>query len=80
MSNCSATPDDLNILRYPIGCFSSAPEITQDIIDGLIILIEISPFALKKAVEGLSEGEINTEYRPGGWNIRQVVHHLADPS
>jgi uncharacterized damage-inducible protein DinB len=33
---------------------------------------------LRAAVTGLNDTQLNTEYRPGGWTVRQVVHHLAD--
>ena len=36
------------------------------------------PLNLNKAVAGLNEAQLDTPYRPGGWTIRQVVHHLPD--
>jgi uncharacterized damage-inducible protein DinB len=38
------------------------------------------PSELKKAVQGLSEEQLDTPYREGGWTLRQVVHHIADSS
>jgi hypothetical protein len=40
--------------------------------------IEGAPARLRTAVEGLSETQLDTPYRPGGWTVRQLVHHLAD--
>lgn len=40
--------------------------------------IEALPGRLRKAMEGLTEDQLNTPHREGGWNIRQVVHHLTD--
>ncbi|HET6566733.1 MAG TPA: putative metal-dependent hydrolase, partial [Rhodothermales bacterium] len=37
-----------------------------------------APRSLRKAVQGLSEEQLRTPYRPGGWTVRQVVHHLPD--
>ena len=36
------------------------------------------PAAIRAAVSGLTEPQLDTPYRPGGWTVRQVVHHLAD--
>ena len=40
--------------------------------------IAACPAALRKAVESLSDSQLDTPYRDGGWTVRQVVHHLAD--
>jgi uncharacterized damage-inducible protein DinB len=40
--------------------------------------IGATPYNLRNAVEGLSHQQLETPYRPGGWTLRQVVHHLAD--
>jgi hypothetical protein len=64
-------------LRYPIGPFK-APPLTagsrqnhvQDLAGGVTLL--------RKAVKGLSLAQLDTPYRPGGWTVRQVVHHLPD--
>src|SRR5262249_39563538 len=44
----------------------------------LIQEIERAPAALRAVVKGLSEAQLDTPYRPGGWTIRQVVHHVPD--
>lgn len=36
------------------------------------------PSILRSAVDGLSDTQLDTPYREGGWTVRQVVHHLAD--
>jgi DinB superfamily len=65
-------------LRYPIG---KAPRIEEHstaeraaALDALAAL----PGELREAVEGLSVPQLDTAYRPGGWTVRQVVHHLPD--
>ncbi len=65
-------------LRYPIGPFQYQGESTEEQRRELIDRIEKTPFRLREAVEGLSESQLDTPYRPGGWTVRQVVHHLAD--
>ena len=65
-------------LRYPIGKFEFAGEITAAQREQWIREIELLPAKLKEAVVGLSEDQLNLPYREGGWKLRQVVHHLAD--
>jgi hypothetical protein len=44
----------------------------------MIEKIRVLPSQLKKAVAGLSDAQLDTPYRAGGWTVRQVVHHVAD--
>ena len=70
--------DSPESLRYPIGRYRSKPELTseerRDAVDQLAEL----PEQLAEAIAGLSREQIDTPYRPDGWTIRQVVHHLPD--
>jgi uncharacterized damage-inducible protein DinB len=65
-------------LRYPVGKFqfegASSAEQQRTWIDE----IAATPARLRAAVEGLSDEQLDTPYRPGGWTVRQVVHHLPD--
>jgi hypothetical protein len=64
-------------LRYPIGRFAPvdpSPRVRQD----AIAEIDAMPERLADAVQGLNDGQLDTAYRPGGWTVRQVVHHVAD--
>jgi uncharacterized damage-inducible protein DinB len=66
-------------LRYPIGRFQRphgplSPEERRDRIDA----IDSTPARLREAVRGLDDVRLDTPYRPGGWSVRQVVHHLPD--
>ena len=72
------TPVDLDALKYPVGKYDSPTEITEETFDLWIITIESLPEKLKKLVGNLSYDELELQYRPGSWNIKQVVHHLAD--
>ncbi|MDP5273876.1 YfiT family bacillithiol transferase [Chengkuizengella axinellae] len=68
----------MEALRYPIGKFEHQGEITEDQINLWIQQMDEAPKILRAAVEGLNEEQLNTPYRPEGWTIRQVVHHLSD--
>ncbi|RFU66214.1 YfiT family bacillithiol transferase [Bacillus sp. V59.32b] len=65
-------------LRYPIGEFNHRGSITLESINEWIKEIEIAPEDVKEAVKGLEDDQLDTPYRPNGWTVRQVVHHLAD--
>jgi uncharacterized damage-inducible protein DinB len=65
-------------LRFPIGRFNLNEDITEDQRQRLIDEIAEAPAKLRAVVSGLSDEQIDTPYRPGGWTVRQVVHHLAD--
>ncbi len=65
-------------LRYPIGKFEPPVQFTPELRRLFIAQIEAVPDELRKAVAGLSEQQLDTPYRPEGWTVRQVVHHLPD--
>ena len=65
--------------RYPIGPFRMpAGALSGAERSEMIEQIAAAPSAVRAAVSGLSESQLDTPYRPGGWTVRQVVHHLAD--
>jgi uncharacterized damage-inducible protein DinB len=64
--------------QYPIGKFQFPESISEQDRQTFIQQIEEAPAALWSAVTGLSEKQLDTPYREGGWTVRQVVHHLAD--
>ncbi|MDE0263977.1 MAG: bacillithiol transferase BstA [Bryobacterales bacterium] len=68
------TPD----LRYPIGRFLPAEPVMPDEVNGWIDDIAALPADLRRVVHRLSKSQLDTPYRPGGWTVRQVVHHLPD--
>ncbi len=68
---------ELDNLRYPVGRFTPA-ENTANTRAENIRMIGLLPKRLSAAVAGLSDAQLNTPYREGGWTVRQVVHHLAD--
>ena len=65
-------------LKYPIGIYSKPQEITQELLSEYILAISTFPEKLKNEVHTLTDSQLDTPYRPGGWTIRQVVHHCAD--
>lgn len=72
--NPSSEPD----LRYPIGSFQPPTDATAANRTAWLREIEELPRILSEAVAGLNDEQLDTPYRPGGWTVRQVVHHLAD--
>jgi hypothetical protein len=70
-----AEPEDL---RYPIGKFHPSANISQEDRRFAVMTLAEMPEALREAVRGLDADQMNTPYRPDGWTVRQVVHHVAD--
>ena len=73
--SASATFTDL---RYPIGKSTFTPNMSREHRAALIQQIAEAPAQLRAAVKGLNPKQLNTPYRPGGWTVRQVVHHLPE--
>jgi hypothetical protein len=65
-------------LRYPIGPFEWRGENSDSDRRRYLEEIERAPAALRAAAAGLSNEQLDTPYRPDGWTVRQVIHHLAD--
>ncbi len=68
------TPD----LRYPVGKFNFPDAVSREDRNRLVGEIAEAPMHLRAAVRGLSDAQLDTPYRPGGWTVRQVVHHVPD--
>lgn len=65
-------------LRFPIGKFARPAALTAEERTAAIARIAAHPAALRAAVQGLDDAQLNTPYRPDGWTVRQLVHHMAD--
>src|SRR6202795_1432150 len=65
-------------LRYPVGKFDFDAPINDADYPKLITAIAEAPVALRSAVAGLTRDQPETRYRPGGWTVKQVVHHVPD--
>lgn len=71
-------PEDLENLQYPIGRFLAPTFVTAVDRAKWLRAMADAPAQLRAAVAGLDDEQLNTSYRPGGWTLRQLVHHLAD--
>jgi DinB family protein len=65
-------------LRYPVGKFHFDPNVTPAMRRTCIAQIRDAPAAMRAAAGGLSDSQLDTPYRPEGWTVRQVVHHVPD--
>lgn len=70
--------EEIELLRYPIGRFIPPADYQTDQIRANMESIRELPGLLETAVLNLDRHQIDTPYRPEGWTIQQVVHHLAD--
>jgi DinB superfamily len=68
----------MNNLQYPVGKFELKAGTTQEQRRALIESIAQTPARLRAAVANLSARQLDERYRPEGWTVRQVVHHLPD--
>ena len=75
MTPSSETAPDL---RYPIGRLPRKSTLTPEERASAIDAIAVAPTNLAAAVNGLNDAQVDTPYRPGGWTVRQLVHHVAD--
>jgi len=65
-------------LRYPIGAYVTKSALTPAERIDAIERIAAAPKRLREAVSGLTGGQLDTPYRPGGWTVRQLAHHVPD--
>ncbi len=65
-------------LRYPVGKFRFPESISAQDLTKFIDEIEETPARVRSAVAGLDDTQLDTPYRPGGWTVRQVIHHVPD--
>jgi len=68
----------MNDLRYPVGKFTYDGPPNDQRKAVFLDRIAETPTKLRAAVQGLSEAQLDTPYRPEGWTVRQVVHHIPD--
>ncbi len=65
-------------LRYPVGPFKFEGPLSPEQRQTLINEIAATPEKMRAAVSGLANEQLDTPYRPDGWTVRQVVHHVPD--
>ena len=68
----------LEQLQYPVGKWTWPETVSSEEIKEAIAVIADFPHQMIEAINGLSDEQLDTQYRPDGWMIRQVVHHTAD--
>jgi DinB superfamily len=65
-------------LQYPVGKFERQASYSQAQMLEMIDVLEQLPAQMRSAVAGLTDAQLETKYRPDGWTLRQVVHHVPD--
>ena len=65
-------------LRYPVGEFRFPEAVSKPELTIFVDQIAEAPARLRAAIAGLSESQLDTPYRPGGWTVRQLAHHVPD--
>src|SRR5271156_1730958 len=65
-------------LRYPVGKFRFPESVSAQDLTRFIDEIADTPARLRAAIAGLEDAQLDTPYRPGGWTVRQVAHHVPD--
>ncbi|NIG54288.1 YfiT family bacillithiol transferase [Chitinophaga sp. Cy-1792] len=68
----------MEALKYPIGRFQSQASYTQEEVKRFVNDIRRLPALLEMTVQNLDQAQLNTPYRPEGWTVTQLVHHVAD--
>ena len=65
-------------LRYPVGNFQFPAAVSSQELATFIDHIAATPARMRAAIAGLSDSQLDTPYRPGGWTVRQLAHHVPD--
>jgi uncharacterized damage-inducible protein DinB len=74
----STVQDSTLDLRYPTGRFQRPAQLDADARTRAIEIVTATPGRLRDAIRGLTEAQLDTPYRPEGWTVRQVAHHVPD--
>lgn len=67
-----------DLKKFPIGEYESPSEVTDTDLDDYILVLKQFPGKLKNLVAHWDDDRLDTQYRNGGWTVRQLVNHLAD--
>ena len=65
-------------LSYPIGKFQRPASLTSAEFESAVARLATQPARLREAIHDLTAAQVDTPYRPGGWSVRQLAHHVAD--
>ena len=69
---------EIDQLKYPIGRYVKEDHYSDAELDTLISIIELAPEKYESIVSKLVLEDWTKTYRPGGWNVLQLIHHVAD--
>ena len=72
------TQVDIEKLKYPTGKFQPPSAFSMDAVKKHILELEALPALLENTIKEIPAGDLHYSYRPGGWNIKRIVHHIAD--
>jgi hypothetical protein len=64
--------------RYPIGKFKKNERLSGEERAAALAVLEPAPARFREALAGLTDAQLDTPYREGGWTVRQLAHHLPD--
>ena len=70
--------DKLYKFKYPIGEFNFSGKVASDDLENWIREVDQFPHNLSSTSRKLKPKQLDTPYRPGGWTVRQLIHHIAD--
>jgi len=70
--------DALEQVKYPIGRYEKPAGFNPELKKELLGILKALPSWMDASIENLDEAQLEVPYREGGWNIKQVVHHVAD--
>src|ERR1700743_1493051 len=74
----SAHAVELERQQYPVGRFKPAQQVTAERRKQAIDFLDVFPKLFRQEVEMRGDAGLDRPYRPGGWTMRQLAHHLAD--
>jgi len=69
---------ELEVLKYPVGKFKRPSAFSKETVEKFIATIEAFPAKIRLETAILNDSQLDTTYRPEGWTVRQVVHHVSD--
>ncbi len=69
---------ELELQRYPVGRFRLTEQVTAEQRRKAIDFLESLPQHLRQEVESRGDAALEQPYRPGGWTLRRLIHHVAD--
>lgn len=65
-------------IRYPVGRYETPTGYTRELLDEWTDILRALPSWMDVCIENIDHDQLRAPYRPGGWSIQQIVHHLAD--